>query len=304
MTEEIWRPLGVDTEEEIAAYDVLHDGVPEWMAPQFWEWIKQEIKIVVSSKNLYSDPIRVECIEIKFVECMCQILQITLPNLRINGYIQPKGGRRQIETALETLRNSNKPLQIADYILAHQDSARSEELEQLLDRSKSAWTVGTRSGKKGLVLRVQLGVQKGVDEVVNRAERAGKRLAQAWEYLYGLEPKPSTAYSFAIKAVEDVAVPVVSPKNKQATLGTVISDMKQQKGWCLPMGREDNSAPSFDVILSMIKLLWRGQHDRHGGQPSAPGNVSFEEAAVAVGLATTLVHWFDAGVVVQTDETS
>ena len=68
MTEEIWRPLGVDTEEEIAAYDVLHDGVPEWMAPQFWEWIKQEIKIVVSSKNLYSDPIRVECIEIKFVE--------------------------------------------------------------------------------------------------------------------------------------------------------------------------------------------------------------------------------------------
>ena len=41
MTEEIWCPLGVDTEEEIAAYDVLHDGVPEWMAPQFWEWIKQ-----------------------------------------------------------------------------------------------------------------------------------------------------------------------------------------------------------------------------------------------------------------------
>ena len=105
-----------------------------------------------------------------------------------------------------------------------------------MDRSKSAWTVGTRSGKKGLVRRVPLGVQQGVDEVVNRAERAGKRLAQAWEDLYGLEPKPSTAYSFAIKAVEDVAVPVVSPKNKQATLGTVISDMKQQKGWCLPNG--------------------------------------------------------------------
>jgi hypothetical protein len=113
-----------------------------------------------------------------------------------------------------------------------------------------------------------------------------------------------TADSFAIKAVEDAAVPVVSPKNKQAILGTVISDMKQQKGWCLPMQSEDNFALSSDVILSMMKLLWHGQHDRHGGQPSAPGNVSFEEVVVAVGLATTLVHWFDAGVVVQTDETS
>lgn len=304
MTEEIWRPLGVDTEEEIAAYDALHDGVPEWMTASFWEWIKQEIKIIVPSQTAYQIPIQVKCLKIEFVEYMCQILQITLPNLRINGYIQREEGRWQIETALKTLGDSNKPLQIADYILAHQDSAHSEELEQLLDRSKSAWTVGTRSGKKGLVRRVPIGVQQGADEVINRAERAGKRLAQAWEDLYGLEPKPSTAYSFAIKAVEDAAVPVISPKNKRATLGTVIRDMEQQKGWCLPMQREDNSAPSSDVILSMMKLLWHGQHDRHGGQPSAPGNVNFEEAVVAVGLATPLVHWFNAGVIGRTDETS
>lgn len=63
------------------------------------------------------------------------------------------------------------------------------------------------------------------------------------------------------------------------------------------MTREDSRYPSADVLIGMIRMLWHGQHDRHGGQPSAPGNVSEQEAIVAVGLATTLVQWFDAGVV-------
>ena len=30
-SETSWRPLGIDSDEEIAEYDALHDGVPEWM---------------------------------------------------------------------------------------------------------------------------------------------------------------------------------------------------------------------------------------------------------------------------------
>ncbi len=70
------------------------------------------------------------------------------------------------------------------------------------------------------------------------------------------------------------------------------------------MVREHGNASSHDVIVGMIRLLWHGQHDRHGGQPSAPGNVSEEEATVAVGIATTLVHWFDAGIVARQTELS
>ena len=47
----------------------------------------------------------------------------------------------------------------------------------------------------------------------------------------------------------------------------------------------------------MARMLWHGQHDRHGGQPSAPGDVSMEEATVAVSLAVTLVNLFSAGLV-------
>ncbi len=35
--------------------------------------------------------------------------------------------------------------------------------------------------------------------------------------------------------------------------------------------------------------LWHGQHGLYGGQPSAPGNVSQQEAIVAVTIAVGLV---------------
>ena len=37
MTSETsWRPLGIDSDEEIAEYDALHDGIPEWMYSALW----------------------------------------------------------------------------------------------------------------------------------------------------------------------------------------------------------------------------------------------------------------------------
>lgn len=48
-----------------------------------------------------------------------------------------------------------------------------------------------------------------------------------------------------------------------------------------------------------MRMMWHGQHDRHGGQVIDPGDlsVSMDETTVAVGLAVTLVQWFDAGLV-------
>lgn len=120
-------------------------------------------------------------------------------------------------------------------------------------------------------------------------------MAKAWGELYGIEPNASAAYGLAIKAVEDAAIPVVSPNNERATLGTVLAQVEEQGDWQLPMEREHDRAPSRDVLIGMMRLLWHGQHDRHGGQPSAPGDVSVEEATVAVSLAVTLVNLLRAG---------
>lgn len=227
-------------------------------------------------------------------EEMAQSLRIPLGNLRVRS-TDYSAGQKQLSSALQTFKSHGNPLQIADYMLAHFPRIAAAELEAVLVRSKSAWTVGVRSGKPGLVRRVPSGVQVGVDTVIDRAGRAGVRLAKAWEELYGLTANPSEAYRQAILAVEDAAIPVVSPTNSSATLGTVLRQIEDQGDWGLPMLRKHSKGAPTDVLLGMMRMLWHGQHDRHGGQPSAPGNVSFEEAVVAVGTATTLVLWFDAG---------
>ena len=293
MSEETWRPLGVDGADEVAKYDALHDDVPEWMAPRFWAWIRESISVI----RAYPDGSgRFPMLDEALAEEMAQTLRITLPALR-SGERSSRAGQIQLQSAMAALMKHSQPLQIVDYLLAHDGNAKAEVLDALLERSKSAWEVGTRAGRPGLVRRVPLGVQVAADAIMARAGQAGVRLAKAWEELYGIVPNASAAYALAIKAVEDAAVPVVSSTNHRATMGTVLKQIEDQGDWRLPMEREHDRAPSREVLVGMMRLLWEGQHDRHGGQPSAPGDVSVEEASVAVSLAVTLVNWFDAGVV-------
>lgn len=290
MTEEKWRPLGVETDDQIATYDALHDGVPTWMKVPFWTWVRDAVTVIRRYKDRSG---HVPMLDTELAEPLCQMLQIHFENLR-SDVVHGPTGTRQLDTAMKALEGHGAPLQIADYLLAHGCHAKPEDLNILLERNKSAWTIGTRCGRPGLVRRVPLGVQVAADSVMARAGRAGVRLARAWEELHGLVPNPSEAYRLAILAVEDATVPVVSPKNSNATLGTVLKQIEDQNDWGRPMDREHTNAPPGAVLVSMMRMLWHGQHDRHGGQPSAPGDVSIQEATIAVSLAVTLVHWFDA----------
>ena len=294
MSEEPWRPLGVDTDEEVAHYDALHDGVPEWMGASFWAWVRDAL----TYRARYGSG-SVEMLDTSLAEAMCQTLKIPLPNLRAEAAF-PGRGAQQLAAAMKVLKMQQAPmamLQIADYLLARGGHADSGQLNTVLERSRSAWEVGTRAGLPGLTRRVPRGVQVAADSVMARSGRAGVRLAKAWEQLYGVDPNPSEAYRLAILAVEDAAVPVVSPDNERATLGTVLKQIEDQRDWKLPMDREHDNASSGVVLTGMMRLLWHGQHDRHGGQPSAPGDVSADEAIVAVSLAVMLVHWLEAGLI-------
>ena len=172
------------------------------------------------------------------------------------------------------------------------------ELRQILLEGGSAWDVGIRMGKRGLLRRVPDGVAVAVEAAIKHPN-GGKKLAEAWEAAYGVYPDPSKAYSLAIKAVEDAAIPVVCPNDKKATLGKVIGYIDQGT-WHLPHQREDSTAPTHDVLVSMLKALWAGQHDRHGGGAVAvPGGMTQSEAESALMLAVSLVAWFETGKVQQ-----
>ena len=88
---------------------------------------------------------------------------------------------------------------------------------------------------------------------------------------------------------------MVCPNDRTATLGKVIGIVNSGT-WKLPHLREDPNAPTHDVLVGMMRTIWVGQHDRHGG-PSPVGvpAVTQPEAESAVMLAVTLVGWFETG---------
>ncbi|GAB3796148.1 hypothetical protein GCM10028798_05750 [Humibacter antri] len=287
MSEEGWRPLGVETDEDVASYDALHDGIPAWMDTPYWLWVQGALTQI---RTFGDGSGRIPMLNVELAEDMCQTLRIPLPDLR--AAVGNQTGRRQLAEAIAILRKHPMPLQVADYLLAYNDRADHAALGELLWRSNSAWKVAERAGRTGLVRRVAVGVQTAGDSVIARSGQAGIHLAQAWQELFGLDGSSSEAYRLAILAIEDAAVPVVSPANGSATLGTVLKQIEDQADWQLPMGREHSKSPSGDVVVSLMRLVWHGQHDRHGGQPSAPGAVTPEEARVAVTTAVVLVDWF------------
>lgn len=92
MTDETWRPLGVDTEEQIAEYDALHDGVQEWMTEAYWAWVRQALTTMRTSPGAAGH--RIAMLDTALAERMCQTLRIPLPNLHAT-YAAPENAKWQ-----------------------------------------------------------------------------------------------------------------------------------------------------------------------------------------------------------------
>lgn len=287
MINKEWRPLSANNKESIAKYDALHEGITKWMEKRFWDWVESSFFEKPEDEDGEVMDHRWESLlDHALLNDLEMTLQIPVPEMTFGLAYEFSIGLLMIH-----LKTGSRGLDIADYLLSHGGHGDPEILQTLLEQSKSAWMVGERLGRPGLTRRVPEGVQIAADQVMGTTGDAGIKLAQAWEALYGLHPDPTKAYSLAIKSVEDAAIPVVSPRNSKATLGTVIRDIQAQGDWSLPMARTNDQAPPNEVLLGMMQMLWTGQHDRHGGNFELPP-LTHEEAVVAVSLAVTLVHWF------------
>ncbi|MDO4919934.1 hypothetical protein [Kocuria sp.] len=173
-------------------------------------------------------------------------------------------------------------------------------LGEILRRSGSNWAVGNRQGRYGLVERVPSGVAVVVESVMSKQDLASSQLRKAWGQAYGVNPSPSSAYHDAVKAVEILSTPLISPKDKDATLGKDINVLRSGgHNWKFVMaGSKDSSA--VEHLVSMMQLLWHSQSDRHGQGDYQ--DVSVEEAQAAVLLASTLVGWFSQGALRRVDD--
>lgn len=276
-----WYPLNVRESGEYDSYDALSEGVPEWIRDPLCQAIARAFEARTSQQI---DPAVVN-------RCKAALRRV----------IPDNGLTSQLENWLRQTANSDPGfvLDILDYVLATQERLHSIT-ESILTAGNSAWTVGRwddgNDGHTGLVRRVDPSVTAAAAQAISAKTAASHHLAQAWQAAYGLNGNPSNAYSHAIKAVEFAAIPVVTPNNHNATLGTVIGQVRTDGDWIVPLTREKNPGHAAGMLLSMLEGLWAGQSDRHGSTlPAVP--VTVEAAQTAVLMATTLVQWFQSGAV-------
>lgn len=274
-----WMPFGLD-DDEVAQHEVLVAGVPAWLKEPLIGYVNAYLK-----ESQYYSAMR--CLDIQL-------------NTRVDLGVSTGGSLVQPDGVLKYLRSIKdlELLRIVDYVAAVQNpylnTQNARSLENLLKAGRSKWTVGERAGRVGLVERVPEGVQASVEGVIESAGSAGKILARAWAHVHGLQPNDSAGYADAVRSVEIAAIDVVQPNNKNATLGTVINQMRDKGDWRLPL-REHQHAPSTELLLTSARTLWHGHRDRHGSVDY--NDVTHEEARAAVALAATLVEWFSSGAI-------
>jgi hypothetical protein len=198
---------------------------------------------------------------------------------------------------------------VVDYALqnmllgAHYQTAQADaaELNRALQEAGAAWRVAPIEGtfNHRLERRTDPAASVAMKRITSNQPRDSAHLSLAWEAAYGRDPQPSRAYSEAIKAVEQVAIPVVLPNDNLATLGKVIGALRAAPGgWDCTFTR-DTKLPSgtpvspIEVVIAMLDLLWVNQTDRHA--PIKPITQSHAESAVQVALA--LVEIFRSGAI-------
>ncbi|MBC2906778.1 hypothetical protein H4N64_35705 [Streptomyces sp. PSKA01] len=140
-----------------------------------------------------------------------------------------------------------------------------------------------------------LGTAARVAEQPDRGSASG-HLRRAYTAAYALHPEPGRAYSEAIKAVECAAHATVEPNNTKATLGTMLTQLRQHPGQWVVALPGTTGVEGENVVYAMASLLWKGQTSRHGAQQPTREETA-DEARMAVDLATSLVRWFADGAV-------
>ncbi|MCE4161631.1 MULTISPECIES: hypothetical protein [Rhodococcus] len=278
-----WLPLGVDEADE--NYSVLNEEVTEWLEPSLLMWLSTAL---IRTNRMTPSPV-----DMQLVQALERLLHISFPTVTTGT-----SAREAAKRLFANMRGAQREWQLIDAVIAS-GYGNVEKLTTILLEAGSAWTVGERVGKPGLIRRVNEGTDAAIRATIANHGHAGKRLAQAYDAAYGVSPDPSRAYSLAVKAVEDAGKPIVSPNNAGTTLGTMIRDIGSTTKWKLPHTRVHRDAEPRNVLLGMMQMLWTGQHDRHGGATPPPPPVSQEEAETAVMVAATLVELFCSGKVVK-----
>ena len=134
------------------------------------------------------------------------------------------------------------------------------------------------------------------EQVTQLDDKASQYMQEAWIFAFGREPNLSDAWHRAVKAIEVLLKPIVSPADDNATLGKMIGALRQapDKWKCKLPDREyktngkTNVKTGIEVFIDALATIGY-QPDRHGSDQ--PQDVDETTARSVLFLATTVVGW-------------
>jgi hypothetical protein len=253
--------------------EVLPLSVLPHMRQPLMDWLAQADMPGYDTRNLWTT--------------LCQMLKIDYTGTSENSFKAVVNAANQDNDLLLDLIDARLKLGF-NYPQQQLDSLRVT-----LFFAGSGWRVSD-SGK---------GLEQVVDETVRAAAMsairesqgsASQHLANAWAETFGKDRNPTQAHAEMIRAVESAAIPLVMPNNLKATLGTIIGQLDKQGA----LYTTDGASAASDGVagtVSMMRMLWEQQTDRHGATPTIPA--AQDRVEFLLPIAAALVHAFSTGAV-------
>jgi hypothetical protein len=263
-------------------FDEPQPGLPDYLMRPILEWMAPLLVREVQGHYGLTQP------DADFLEGMQLAMRMEPPLDWRNGGDSAIGS---LQTRM--VREREFALDVLDFLLHFRAAdPYTEKLERALRLGGSAWEVAQVGDTHQLAKRALGPVRESIEEIRSASQRAHHHLSEAWSRLSSRDPDASAVYREAIKAVESVARPVISPRNDRATLGTMIADMRNAPAkWTTRL-----DGTTTDDVRDMAEMIWKGQVDRHGSDDeSVPLAVSLDEADAAFYVALMLVRWFAGG---------
>ena len=286
MTENPWTPLSVRRNQR-DDFDPI-DGVPTFMRHSIHEWIINAI-----DNAIYDDqqPLVVQiALELRIDE-LSESIDDLYPGNAVITCIQNS-------SVWGNTYDESRALDVIDWLLGH-GCGHAQSLEHILKSAGHVLRVSPDGNR--LVERIDPALWDEYEQVTQLDDQASQYMQEAWALAFGREPNLSDAWGRAIKAIETLLKPIVSPKNKKATIGSMTSELRQAPGkWeCeLPdrvynVNGEINSKRGIEVFIDTLATIGY-QPDRHGSDQ--PQDVDEATARSVLFLATTVVGWLRDGI--------
>lgn len=269
-----WVPLGANSEE----FNTSHEGIPPWLETPLATWILRQI----ATSDPYGD-IRVNA----------EVLQNFDIKTRNSNPISGRIYGENVVGYIQSL-DPRETLKFVDFLLSEMSAGYQSEAQRLadiLENGGSVWTVGERSGVRGLERRVIKPVQEMADLLISHDDAAAKYLMIAWNNCYGLNPNPDVSFTNSIKAVEAKLSHRIRPNDATATLGKILGDLRKSEKWRLSLEPSNKLSEEDDLLYQMARALWKGQKDRHGS--AVVQTQTQQEAEVAITLACSIIQLFN-----------